>query len=117
MTELATLGVEERDDLVVASVAGELDISNAAQTGDALERAVPRAARGLVLDFSRLEFLDSSGVSMLFALARRLGSHRQELRVVAPGGRPVERVLDIVGFGHAAPVHDTVGDAVNGFAG
>ena len=55
---------------------------------------------------SGLEFIDSSGVSMLFALARQVGSHRQELRVVAPAGRPVARVLQIVEF-EAAPVHAT----------
>lgn len=115
MTELASLAIEERGELVLASVSGELDISNAAATGEAIERAVPRASRGLVLDFTRLDFLDSSGVSMLFMLARRLGSHRQELRVVAPGDRPVGRVLDIVEFHRAAPVHGTLDEAVAGF--
>ena len=46
----------------------------------------PRRAR-LVVDFSELEFIDSSGIAMLFGLARRLGSRRQELRVVARGRR------------------------------
>lgn len=113
MSELSKMAVEERGEVVVARVAGELDISNAETTGGELERAVPRASRGLVLDFSELTFLDSSGVSMLFALARRLGSHRQELRVVAPAGHAVARVLEIVELGSAAPVHDTVDDAVD----
>lgn len=112
MTDLARLEIEERGELVLASVRGEVDLSNAVPTGDAIEAAVPRAARGLVLDFSRLDLLDSSGVCMLFALARRLGSHRQELRVVAPGERVVGRVLAIVDFHRAAPVHDSVDEAV-----
>lgn len=112
MSELASVAVEERGEVVVARVAGELDISNAELTGGDLERAVPRASRGLVLDFSELAFLDSSGVSMLFSLARRLGSHRQELRVVAPTGQAVGRVLEIVELGRAAPVHDSVDDAL-----
>ena len=44
---------------------------------------------------------------MLFSLARRLGSRRQELRVVAVDGKPVARVLEIVEFDRAAPVHET----------
>jgi hypothetical protein len=44
---------------------------------------------------------------MLFGLARRLNGRRQQLRVVAPEGGPVTRVLDIVEFERAAPV---VGD-------
>ena len=61
---------------------------------------------------SRLEFIDSSGVAMLFGLARRLGSRRQELRVVAPGGKPVKRVLEIVEFNRAAPIHDDLAAAL-----
>jgi hypothetical protein len=44
---------------------------------------------------------------MLFSLARRLGSRRQELHVVAVKGTPVARVLEIVEFERAAPVHET----------
>ena len=53
---------------------------------------------------SELDFIDSSGVAMLFGLVRRLSSRRQELRVVAPKGKPVARVLEIVEFERAAPV-------------
>jgi hypothetical protein len=68
---------------------------------------VPTSARALVVDFSDLEFIDSSGVAMMFGLARRLGNRRQELRVVARSGKPVHRVLEIVEFERAASIHRT----------
>ena len=46
---------------------------------------------------------------MLFGLVRRLSSRRQELRVVAPQGRPVARVLEIVEFDRAAPISRDLG--------
>jgi anti-anti-sigma factor len=107
MNELVDLAIEDRDGVVVAQVSGELDIAAASRTGDTIADAVPTSARGLVVDFTELEFIDSSGLAMLFGLARRLGGRRQQLRVVAPEGRPVTRVLDIVEFGRAAPI---VGD-------
>src|SRR5215218_8423488 len=107
MSDLVDLAIEDRDGVVVAQVRGELDIAGASRTGDAIAEAVPTTARGLVVDFSRLDFIDSSGVAMLFGPARRLTGRRQELRVVAPEGGPVTRVLDIVEFERAAPV---VGD-------
>ena len=64
---------------------------------------MPTSARGLVVDFSELEFIDSSGIAMLFALVRQLGSRRQDLRVVAPAGQPVARVLEIVEFDPGGP--------------
>jgi anti-anti-sigma factor len=65
-----------------------------------------------VVDFTKLEFIDSSGIAMLFNLVRRLGARRQELRVVARGGEPVSRVLEIVEFNRAAPVHETLDEAL-----
>ena len=102
---LVGIEIEERGDVVVARVTGELDIAGASRTGDRIAQAVPTSALGLVVDFTELEFIDSSGVAMLFGLARTLGGRRQRLRVVAPPGGPVARVLDIVEFDRAAPVH------------
>lgn len=112
--DLVEVQIEERRgaDVVVARLTGELDISGAESTGKRIAEAVPSSARGVVVDMSELEFIDSSGISMLFALARRVGSRRQELRVVAPAGKPVARVLDIVEFDKAAPVHADVDSAV-----
>jgi anti-sigma B factor antagonist len=101
---LVGLDIEERGDVVVARMTGELDISGAPHAGERIADAVPTSARGLVVDMSELDFIDSSGVAMLFGLVRRLSSRRQELRVVAPQGRPVARVLEIVEFERAAPI-------------
>jgi anti-anti-sigma factor len=114
MEDLVKVEIEERegDDIVVARLTGELDIAGAESTGRRIAEAVPSSARGVVVDMTDLEFIDSSGVSMLFTLARRVGSRRQELRVVAPAGRPVARVLQIVEFERAAPVHADLDSAV-----
>jgi anti-anti-sigma factor len=103
--ELIGVQIEQRDDdIVVARLTGELDISVAERAGRQIADAVPSSALGVVVDMGELEFMDSSGVSMLFSLARQVGGHRQQLRVVAPPGKPVSRVLEIVEFGRAAPV-------------
>ena len=114
MTDLVELEIEERGEVVVARVTGELDIAGAPSMGESIHGAVPISARALVVDFSGLDFIDSSGIAMLFGLARRLGSRRQELRVVAREGRPVARVLEIVEFDRAAQVHETLDEALAG---
>ena len=116
MSDLTQVEIEQQDDVVVARLTGELDISVAESTGRKIAEAVPSSARGVVVDMSGLEFMDSSGVSMLFALARQVGSHRQQMVVVAPTGRPVSRVLQIVEFDRAAPVREDVDAAVTAIA-
>ncbi|HEY6778133.1 MAG TPA: STAS domain-containing protein [Thermoleophilaceae bacterium] len=109
---LVGLEIEKRGDVVVASLTGELDIAGAARTGERITDAVPTSAVGLVVDLMELEFMDSSGIAMLFGLARSLGSRRQRLSVAAPPDGPVWRVLEIVEFERAAPVHGDVDAAV-----
>ena len=111
-SDLVQLTIEQRGEVVVARMSGELDLAEAPRTGQAIEDAVPASARGLVVDFTDLAFIDSSGIAMLFDLARKLGGRRQELRVVTVPGNPVTRVLDIVEFGRAAPLHGDLDEAV-----
>jgi anti-anti-sigma factor len=110
--DLVQLEIEERGEVVIARVTGELDLAGAPSTGEAIGEAVPTSARALVVDFTGLEFIDSSGIAMLFNLARRLGGRRQQLLVVAVDGKPVARVLEIVEFDRAAPVHETLDKAL-----
>ena len=112
MTDLAHLELSERGDFVIARVTGEIDVSMSTRIGDEIMDGVPTAARGLVVDLADLEFIDSSGIAMMFGLVRRLGSRRQELRVVVPRGEAVARVLEIVDFGRAAPLHPDVDTAL-----
>ncbi len=114
MKDLVALEIEQRGEVVIAHVTGELDISGASSTGDSIAAAVPTSVTALVVDFSELQFIDSSGISMLFRLARRLSSRRQELRVVAPEGEPVARVLQIVEFERASRIHETLDEAFLG---
>jgi anti-anti-sigma factor len=112
MDDLIKLEVDERGGIVIAHVSGELDVSGAPSLGDELFDAVPTSATGVVVDFTKLEFIDSSGIAMLFGLARRVASRRQEMRVVAPTGEPVARVLELVDFDRAAPIHDDLDAAI-----
>jgi anti-anti-sigma factor len=112
VSDLVGLDIEDRGTVVLARVTGELDLAGAPRTGESIAEAVQTSARGLVIDFSELDFIDSSGIAMLFNLARRLGARRQELRVVARDGEPVARVLEIVEFERAAPVHETLDEAL-----
>jgi anti-anti-sigma factor len=112
MDDLIKLEVSRREGVVVAAVSGELDVSGAPELGGKIFDAVPTSADGLVVDFTDLEFIDSSGIAMLFGLARKLASRRQEMRVVAPTNEPVARVLDLVDFQRAAPIHTELDTAV-----
>ena len=98
MTELPNLTVAGENGVVVATMSGEIDLSNATQITDALLGGVPNEALGLVIDLSDVSYLDSAGVRMLAELDHRLGWRAQALRVVAPVQSRSRRVLAIAGL-------------------
>jgi anti-sigma B factor antagonist len=111
MSELSHLDLSG-EDVIVARVTGEVDLSNATEIGAELGAGVPNSALGLVLDLTATAYLDSSGVHLVFDLAERLRRRQQQLRVVVPPGAPVRRVLRIVRLDRAVPVVATVEEAV-----
>jgi anti-anti-sigma factor len=112
MSDLAQIEFGNRDDVVVARLSGEVDLSNANEIGDELTGGVPNSALGLVVDLTATEYLDSSGVHLVFELAERLRRRQQQLRVVVPSGAPIRRILRIVELDDSVPVVPSVDEAV-----
>jgi anti-anti-sigma factor len=104
--ELASLFVWQRDSVVVAGVTGELDVSNAGAIEAAIVAAVGNDAAGLVLDLAGLQFMDSSGVHLLFRLSQRLAVRGRRMAVIAPPGGASRRVLELSGPEPARWIHD-----------
>ncbi len=108
MSTTADIAIERRDDWIVAHVGGELDMSNCSYVRDELTRSVPADCEGMVVDLSDTVYLDSAAIELLFELARRLGRHRQDLRIAMPDDSPLRRVLELTDVRAVAPVHPTV---------
>jgi anti-anti-sigma factor len=104
MSEIAGVRVSEEGTIVRAWIDGELDMSNARDVAGRLMAQVPNAALGLLLDLSELDYLDSTGIQMLFELLERLHSRQQKLVVVVPPESPLQRVLTVVAIADSVPV-------------
>jgi anti-anti-sigma factor len=95
-------------DTVVASLSGELDLTNAVELEEQLRDAAPDESI-LVLDVSRVVFIDSAVLHILFRLARMRGEGR--LVLVLEPSSPIARVLDIVAMKDAVRVVPSLADA------
>ena len=109
MTPSAHLDLVREPDAVVARLVGEVDLSNAAELGSALEASVAASTRGVVLDLSTTAYLDSAAIRMIFDLERALRGRRRQLRLVVPAGTPVEKVLNLTRVLWTMP-HDLTAD-------
>lgn len=104
--------VEDRDGVVLARVIGEVDLSNVDEVESAIASAIRPDTRGLVLDLTPTTYLDSTGIRMIFQLARRLQDRRHVLRLVATGDTLVHRVLTVTQVQDVVPIDGSVDAAV-----
>lgn len=102
--ELAHLEALDVVDVRLVRISGEIDLSNASSVMERIGEVVRSDASVVVVDLSGLTFLDSSGISMLFQLAERMRYRRQELRLVAPTGTHVRRVLEMTRVDEVIPI-------------
>ncbi|MFE7133942.1 STAS domain-containing protein [Streptomyces sp. NPDC057638] len=106
--EVRTVGHSE-----VVTPAGELDHHTAELLSGPLEAALAQGRSRLVIDCSRLEFCDSTGLNVL--LGARLRAEAAGGGVHLAGMLPVvARVLEITGAEAVFTVHATVDDALPG---
>lgn len=83
----------------VLALEGDLDLTSAAEAGEALER-VQSGGATVVLDLRGLRFIDSSGLRVVLEAQRRAKSAGNGSRLlVAPGDAGVRRVFDLSGVG------------------
>jgi anti-anti-sigma factor len=81
----------------VLAVAGEIHVSTAPELSEALNRAIASGRTRLVLDFSEVEFIDSTGLSLLVQAKQRIESQGHRFALRQPTER-VRRVLEISGL-------------------
>jgi anti-anti-sigma factor len=112
VSTLAEIGIERHGGTVVARLAGEVDMTNAARVREQLLDAVPNDVLALVVDLGDCRYLDSAAIEVIFDLSRRLQRRRQELRLVVPESSPLGRVLTLTEVGTVAAVHVTLESAL-----
>lgn len=109
--DLARLDIEARGATVIATLEGEVDVSNAAE----IERSIvagARTAEVLVVDLGALEYLDSAGVALLHRIARTRRDEGRMLVLVVPPDAFARRVLEVTRLDAAVPVTETLADAL-----
>jgi anti-sigma B factor antagonist len=86
----------------VIELVGELDMHNATALSTELTRVEASDAEEILLDLSRLTFIDSSGLRLFLIAARRSHADHNRLRFRSAGYQ-VERVLALTGIAGVLP--------------
>jgi anti-sigma B factor antagonist len=81
---------------VVIGVTGELDLASSPALEQELERGAAAQAEVVIVDLRKLEFMDSTGLSVLVRAHQRATENGQRFCVVK-GPQQVQRLLSLTG--------------------
>jgi len=96
----------------VVAVEGELDMNTAADLERKLEEAAQAPGTPLLIDLSRCEFIDSTGIALIVRSWQELGKDGRRFAICGLSAQ-VQRVLDITGLEETIPTHPSRDEALS----
>ena len=106
--------VDRRDAILVVTPVGEIDIVTGGLFLEALIAAVAAGESRLIVDLSRVPFMDSTGLAIFVSAHRALRSIDGQLRIVASS--PIAEMFEFAWMDKFFPLHTDVASAIAGFA-
>jgi anti-anti-sigma factor len=97
--------------VLVVTVSGEIDMSNAADLRSAVIQQLTNQPLALVLDLAEVDYLDSAGIQVIYDLRERLRERGQRLALVVGDDGPIAETLRLVDLPTVVPVADSVDEA------
>jgi anti-anti-sigma factor len=106
------------DDVYVVRVAGEVDMSHEEELQAELRRAVEAEAKGIVVDLTECEFIDSSAIrALLLSREESRPEAGSESLAVAASSEQILRILGVMGLDQVLPIERTVNEAAAALSG
>ena len=109
--DLVSIGAENENETVV-KVVGELDLATAPRLREALVDLSKKGARRVTVDLADMEFIDSTGLSVLMAAWKRMRENGGDLALQSPSASAM-KVFEITGATRLFTITGTPAAATN----
>ena len=105
--------VRREDSAIVLAVSGELDLASSPTLEEELARIGNFGSEMVIIDLRELEFMDSTGLSVVVKAHQRAQEAGRRFGLVK--GRPqVQRLLSLTGVAERMPLADSVQELLSG---
>ena len=101
-----SVDVRYGDDAVLIGVSGELDLASSPELERELERGVASDVDLLIVDLRKLEFMDSTGLSVIVRAHQKATQSGKRLAIVK-GPQQVQRLLSLTGVAERLTLVDS----------
>ena len=108
-----SVDVKDGERAVVIGVSGELDLASSPELEHELERGIASGVEILIIDLRKLEFMDSTGLSVLVR-AHQKATQAGKQFVVVKGPQQVQRLLSLTGVAERLTVVDSPDELLAG---
>lgn len=95
----------------VVEVSGEIDVYTAPRLREELADLVDSGQYDIIIDMTKVDFLDSTGLGVLVGGLKRVNMHDGSLSLVCTQER-ILKIFKITGLTKVFPIHDSVGAAL-----
>ncbi|MDO4544663.1 MAG: anti-sigma factor antagonist [Bacillota bacterium] len=100
------------EDILIASIKGEVDHHSAAPLRQSIDRSMKAfGCKDLILDFTSVEFMDSSGIGVALGRYKKLSKSGGQIYISGCSSY-IEKVLDMAGVFSIIPKADSFESAV-----
>jgi len=97
---------------LIISISGELDHHSAEHLRQKIDAEMVKATtRNVIFDFSKVSFMDSSGVGVIIGRYRNIQNLNGKMAVVNVDSR-IGRIFEMSGLLNLLPVYDNIDDAL-----
>ena len=107
--------VERADEAAVVTAHGELDAFTAPALADAFAEAVAEGDDRVVIDLSRVAFMDSTALGLVAKLVNEVGDRGGDVRLVLPE-ESARRIFEITTLDRVLPVEASRAEALQAIA-
>ena len=97
----------------MVAVSGELDLASGPELESELDRLSGPETKLVVIDLRELDFMDSTGLSIIVRAHQRMAGEGCEMGLVK-GSQQVQRLLDLTGVADRLRLVDTPEELLNG---
>lgn len=111
------MNITRKRDVLIVQLEGELDHHHAEEIRDSLDKQLEDLSiRHLILDLSRLNFMDSSGIGVFIGRYKTISKRGGQV-CITNVSQQLGRILDLSGLYKILKVYDTVEKAIEGIRG
>ncbi|CAG7840803.1 anti-anti-sigma factor [Clostridium novyi B str. ATCC 27606] len=106
------LKFEEREDILIVHMDGELDHHTAEEVRNRLDDRIDRnGVNKLIMNFLNVSFMDSSGIGVVIGRYKKVSTRGGKVCMIGAIGA-VKRVFELSGIFKIIPLYDNVEEAL-----